>query len=225
MYRIESYESTVSIDSTELSTIQASQAEFEGAKSIEDIQRLTIAFLRGEKTATSYHFGPLLLESTTLVEKLVRLNELGFITTNSQPGGHDSWHGHKIQKRLFVEGILPRRHLNQFLADLYCSAGGTNCFVAILDNEMTYEEIRDLQGRDLYWVSKYARSSPGSNGGFLHITECTQPCQAFQTCAAVYPEIKEEYVSLFIMDRRWGNQSTELLDLLATTLLHRCGFH
>lgn len=214
MYRVESYESSVSLDSTELSAIEEDKANFESADSIEKLQELTIGFLLGEKSATAYHFGPLLAESAPLVGKLIALNNQGFITTNSQPGGHESMFGRQIEKRSFVEGILPRQFVNIFLRLLYTRMG-EKCFAICLDSEMLYEEIKNLQKNDLYWVTRYVGDK---SGGLLHISEFLEPCQSFQTCSHIYPHLAENYVTLFIMDTRWGNTSSELLETMFSVI-------
>lgn len=208
---IESYGSTmsgVSATSSEVFAIQQDREAFEGAKSIADLKRLTIAFLRGETAATSYHFGPLLAESAPIVEKLVALNEAGFITTGSQPGGVETVQGQRIQKRAYVEGLLKRRYLSQFLQKIYCRLG-SRCFVTPLEGDRTYEEICDLRAADLYWVNSVIGQA---DTGFLHVSEVSGPCQMFQTCDEIYPLLVDDYVSVFILDTRWGYSGSDIFD-------------
>jgi hypothetical protein len=204
MYRVESYESTCSATSSQIQDLHESKAEFEAASSIEDLQRLTIAFLRGERSATAYHLGPLLPESTPIVEKLVQINELGFITTGSQPG-------HPVQQRCYVEGVMKRSQLHLFIHDLY-KVAGDQAFVSTTESELTWEEMKHLQFRDLYWVRKDDKRT-----GVMHITETSRPCGAFQTCSDVWPQLVDEYVSVFILDTVWGRNDW-LLDQVITVL-------
>lgn len=60
----------------------------------------TIGFLRGETDQTPAHLGPIDEETVCLVEDLVRINELGFITDNSQPGERDEFGS----QRAWVDG-------------------------------------------------------------------------------------------------------------------------
>ncbi len=206
--------SGVSATSTEVYAIQQDREAFEGVKTVADLQRLTIAFLRGDIAATSYQVGPLRAESAPLVEKLVALNEAGFITTNSQPGGVETVRGQRIQKRMYVEGLLKRRYLSQFLQKLYCRLG-SRCFLATLEGERSYEEICDLRAADLYWVNSVIGQG---DSGFLHIPEVSGPNQMFQTCEEVYPLLVDEYISVFIMDTRWGYNGTDILDVTTQIL-------
>ncbi len=211
MHRIESYESTasgVSCSSSDVAYIQECKESFEAVRSVQELTEQTIAFLQGETAATSYHFGPLLAESGPLVEKLVQLNKLGFITTGSQPGGEDRYQGARVEKRFFVEGILKRRHLALFLQQMYQRLG-TKCFIAMPETERSYEEICELTAADLYWVS---RQKHNKRQGLLHITELNGPCHMFQTCDEVYAQLVDEYVSVFLMDTRWSVDTMEVLD-------------
>ncbi len=217
-HRVTSYESTasgISVSSTELAHIQECKEFFESAKTVNELQQRTIQFLKGDLAATAYHLGPLLAESDPLKEKLIHLNELGFITTSSQPGGRDRIDAQPVEKRFFVEGILERRYIALFLQAMYTHIGN-KCFIAFPETERTYQEIQDLQATDLYWVTRNALTQQG----LLHITEAGGPCQAFQTCEEVYPQLADEYVTLFICDTRWGHNSHTVLDTVITVLQH-----
>lgn len=194
MYRVESYESTCSATSSQLLDQQESKETFESAETIADLQRLTAAFLRGELSATSYHFGPLLPESASIVEKLVEINQLGLITTSSQPGRL----GPTGKQRCYVEGVLPKRFFHLFSRNLYRIAG-EGAFITTTDTEMSYEEMVHLKHCDLYWVTKDIDGI-----GVTHISESTGPCGAFQTCREVWPQLVDEYVGIFVMDTVWG---------------------
>jgi hypothetical protein len=202
----------VSCSSSEIAYIQECKEAFETVRSVQELTEQTIAFLKGETAATSYHFGPLLAESTPLVEKLVQLNRLGLITTGSQPGGEDRYQGARVEKRFFVEGILKRRHLALFLQRMYQRLP-SQCFIALPETDFSYEEICELEAADVYWVQRQ-----GKRRGLLHITELNGPCQMFQTCDEIYAQLVDEYVSVFIMDTRWCHAGTEVLDAAIAVL-------
>ena len=216
MYRIESYESTVSMNSTELTAVDEAQAMFENVGTIQELQQHTIQFLRGDLQATCYHYGPLLPESSDLVDKLVRLNELGFITVSSQPGATPlsrlrGVRSDPVYQRCYVEGILPRRLLNLFTRALY-SRLGEHVFVLNPETDLSYEEIQHLKYEDCFWVTKDRHDK-----GILHISESMGACNAFASCKYIYHTLQEEYVSLYIMDTRWGEKDM-LLVVLAEVL-------
>jgi hypothetical protein len=213
MYHVESYESNmsgVSATSSEVAQVQDSRIAYESAESIDDLKRMNIAFLKGELQATAYHFGPLLAESAPLVDKLVALNELDFLTTGSQPGGTFRSQGKVYEQRFYVEGVIPRKYLALFLQRMYTRC--SSVFLCIQEKEFTFEEIQMLQAQDLYWLTK----TDGT--GVTHIPEISGPCEMFQTCDEVYPELVDECVTVFLMDTRWSQEGTELLDAAIAVL-------
>lgn len=219
--RVESYESSFSVSSTDLQGMEASRSLFESAETPQDLQRLTIAFLRGELTSTCYHIGPPMPESNEIVDKLVRINELGFITTGSQPGKVGAEHVGQPHQRCYVEGILKRRWLGVFRF-LLAAAMQNEVFVYSHNgnDEMSFEEIRHLQHVDLYWVTKERLAREGGRG-ITHIAEYTGPCQAFQTCSDVIADLEEEYVNVFVFDTVWGRKDVlldRIIDVLTTVL-------
>jgi hypothetical protein len=173
---------------------------YTSAESIEELKCMNIAFLRGEMQATAYHLGPLNAESSSLVDKLVQLNELDFITTNSQPGGQFN---NNVQRN-YVYGILPRKYISLFLKRMYtyCSSA----FILILEKEFTSEELKLLKADDLYWVTK------NNKRNITHISEITFPCDDFHSCIDVYSELVDLYVGVYIMDIRWGYDGTDIID-------------
>lgn len=67
-----------------------------------ELQHKMLRFLAGELQETPWHRTPLDPESTLIIERLVRLTELGLITTCSQPG----MAGSSERQRAFVEGLV-----------------------------------------------------------------------------------------------------------------------
>lgn len=199
--RVQSYESTVSMDSSDLRDVQESQTVFEAVESAEELQQRTIDFLQGRLNATSYHFGPLMAESSPLVDVLVRLNTHGFITTNSQPGRRFTDRGAPYGQRCFVEGLLKKRYLSLFVEKLHKATGNT-CFIVDTRNERCFEEIKQLEHEDRYWVTR--TEIAGTKQGVTHIPDYEGvPCPQFQTCQHIYPLLVDEYVNVFIMDTEW----------------------
>lgn len=76
-------------------------SQWGAARSLDDLARATIAFLRGELDSTPTHGGPPNPETGPLLETLVSLNEAGFVTMDSQPGVVDD----AGAQRAYVEGL------------------------------------------------------------------------------------------------------------------------
>jgi hypothetical protein len=74
---------------------------WDDARSIDDLARATIAFLRGELNQTPSHGAPPDPETAPLVADLIALNIAGFVTTSSQPGDRDP----RWPQRAYVQGI------------------------------------------------------------------------------------------------------------------------
>lgn len=206
-HRVETFESTVSgvsATSSEVADMQAARVTFETARSIEELRDLTVAFLKGDLTATAYHLGST-VTPPAFVEGLVTLNHFGFLTTGSQVGGTESYRGSAVLKRFYVEGCLPRRYLATFTRAMYIRFGA-RCFVVPLEGDRTYEEIQDLRQADVYAVTRVG------NQDIQHIPDVSGPCQMFQTCDEVYPQLVEEYVSLFVLGTDWVASGTEILE-------------
>jgi hypothetical protein len=210
---VESYESNmsgVSATSSEVNYLQECRMMYEAAESVEDLKRMNIAFLKGDISATAYHFGPLMPESVPLKDKLVELNELDFLTTNSQPGTSFRFQGSQYEQRFYVEGVLPRKYLAMFIQRMYSQC--PTVFLYILEKEFTYDEVQMLQVEDLYWLTKNEKT------GVTHIPEIAGPCEMFQTCDSAYPELVDEYISILLMDTRWSHEGTEILDAAIAVL-------
>lgn len=176
--------------------MQAARISFETARTIEELRDLTVAFLQGDLTATAYHLGSV-DTPPAFVENLVTLNNLGFLTTGCQAGGTE-FYGGTVRKRFYVEGCISRRYLALFTRALYIQFGA-RCFVVPLEGERSYEEIQDLREADVYTVTR-----EGSQD-IQHIPDVTGPCQMFQTCDEVYPQLVEEYVSVFVLGTDWSS--------------------
>jgi hypothetical protein len=58
---------------------------FSQIQNFAELCKVNILFLRGEIPMTPYHLGPIDEETVPLVEKLVEINRLGFLTISGQP--------------------------------------------------------------------------------------------------------------------------------------------
>lgn len=212
-HRVETFASTVSgvsATSSEVADMQTARVTFETARSIEELRDLTVGFLRGDLKATAYHLGSV-APPPVFVEGLVTLNHMGFLTTGCQVGGMENYKGAPATKRFYVEGCIPRRYLALFTRALYMRFGAA-CFMVTLEGDRTYEEIQDLKRADLYAVTRVG------NQELQHIPDVSGPCQMFQTCDEVYPELVEEYMSVFVLGTEWGATGANILEGMCEAL-------
>lgn len=103
---------------------------FETAKTYADLIAANVLFLEGTLRQSPYHYGPIDKETEPILQDLIKLNKLGFITVQSQPAGSEVgfvnkiWYVHGEQmgnwwyaseKKPFVEGYLPINELERFI--------------------------------------------------------------------------------------------------------------
>jgi hypothetical protein len=113
-------------------------APFDNAKTYKDVVAANVLFLEGKLSRSPYHYGPIDEETVPIVNDLIRLNQCGFITVQSQPATSEvgfitkKWyvHGqqmgnwwHATEQRPFVEGYLPIVELSRFLVFMKSQSG------------------------------------------------------------------------------------------------------
>ena len=88
-------------------------------RSYDELIFANILFLRGVLKRTPYHFGPIDRETNRLLDDLIDLNHLGFLTIDSQPSDLSVGkrpHGYYAsQQKSYVTGYLHVEHVPAFL--------------------------------------------------------------------------------------------------------------
>lgn len=103
---------------------------FKDVQSYRDLQDVNILFLQGVLKKTPYHYGPIDDETIPLLEKLVTINDLGFISVMGQPALDEikfvdrtwerngqiygNWWYH-VQQKSMIEGYLPKAYVEEFI--------------------------------------------------------------------------------------------------------------
>jgi hypothetical protein len=106
--------------------------DFQDVKTYRDLQDSNILFLEGGLNRTPYHHGPVDPETIPLLNDLVNINDLGFISVMGQPALNDvkfvdktwtipgssqirgNW-WYQVMQRSFIEGYLPKAYLETFI--------------------------------------------------------------------------------------------------------------
>jgi hypothetical protein len=98
-------------------------AEYRELSTVQDVARHTADHLQGRAYASWSNRGPIYPETIPLTEPLVRLQRLGFLTSQGQPSEcararfvHGRWYEHR--QRAFVEGLLPAKYVKALVAHL-----------------------------------------------------------------------------------------------------------
>jgi hypothetical protein len=124
---------------------------FENVKSVNELQKLTLDFIKGKLIATNYHYGPLHKESKKIINELIKMNELGFITINSQPGEIE----YEIRRqRGYVCGIIKKNQLDKFSKLLYEISSNIYKWIDNYEKEgSTYYEFNsvNVNPEDIYF--------------------------------------------------------------------------
>lgn len=108
------------------------QKVFEGVKNYQDLVEASVGFLEGKVSGTPVHPGPIDKETIPLVKDLVKINKLGFVTTQGQPPAcyhnkfiKEKWTDSKgaelgnwyvdSEQKGYSMGMLKREYLEDFI--------------------------------------------------------------------------------------------------------------
>lgn len=187
--------------------------QFIHAESIKELQEATIKFLKGTLNETNSHFGPPKEETTLIRTLLIIINELGCITTDSQPGLiKDDYH-----QRAYVTMLIQKERY-----DVFKERMGENVHVKRLSEELEgdeilSEEISDFWSKNRYWVSAYF-DKKGDFSGKTHLGVCEEiNCASFEDIE-IYQELEENYYEIEVVDLEWGRKDLLFRDIIKVLL-------
>ena len=118
----------------------------------ESLNFLYIQFLKGNLNRSLTHFGPLVddtIEHGT--DTLIEINQLGFISVDSQPGAISSGEWGIEKQRNYIVGYILEENINKIEKEF----GGSNFYVSIRDNNNEIIFINSLK-----WTLPYTNSLP-----------------------------------------------------------------
>lgn len=169
--------------------------KFVSAKTIDEIKELNILFVKGEISGTCYHLGNLDPESKLILSQIIQINELGLITTWSQPGMYPDSKRNNYCQRAVLSFIIKKEDYEAFkiqvakINDSYVNRISTDDKSSCLEN-----------GKKLYWVSK------NDSINYTHIGLSNISCYSFHDCD-LYEDIVKEYFEVEIIDPVWGRNT------------------
>jgi hypothetical protein len=188
-----SFSNVIEDSEEEMILINECKKMFIKASSIEEIKNLNMEFIKGNMYATCYHYGPLNSESKLIIEELVKMNELGFITTGSQPGEDTN----KSKQRGTINGLIERNKHDKFrkILNEICD----EIYIKKVEDNNIIEQLNSLSKPlpEWYWVT-YDNGSP-----FTHVSMCDYPCESFYKCN-LWEKINKKYIEIEIIDMKWG---------------------
>jgi hypothetical protein len=165
---------------------------FENVKSINELQKLTLDFLQGKIISTNYHYGPLHKESKKIINELIKMNEFGFITVNSQPGEIEETR----RQRGYVCGLIKKNQIDKFNKLMYEISN--NIYIrSTNDDTIINSLLRIGVYPEWYWISE------NSNNKYSHVSNQEHSFCSFEY-TDIYDELIENYYEIEIIDLEWG---------------------
>jgi hypothetical protein len=168
---------------------------FENVKTVNELQKLTLEFLHGKIISTNYHYGPLDKESKKIIKELIKMNESGFITINSQPGELEE----SKRQRGYVCGLIRKNQIDKFNKLMYEISN--NIYIRNTnDDSLINSLIRIGTYPEWYWISE------NTNNKYTHIKNQEHSFYAF-LYTDIYDELFKNYYEIEIIDLEWGREN------------------
>lgn len=126
---------------TEEKTEESTENIWKNVKNHQDLINTNVMFLQGKIDSTPTHMGKVDEETIPMLDTLVKINQLGFITTQSQPGlcetkfseyalkkqrkrGISDGKGMvSTRQRAYIEGIYPTKHIDILSENIHKFSG------------------------------------------------------------------------------------------------------
>lgn len=191
--------------------------DFKQTKTIEELIEKNKLFLKGELIATCYHGGPLNPESNLIYDKLIKINDLGMITTCSQPGLINVAYNEDpneedvyYEQKCFVVGYIEKFKFPAF-SNKVTELMKDELFLSF-PHSLTDEHKKELIEKDLYYVTRYV----GNLGcGNTHIFNGSMYC--FKKCKFIADKFYDKYIGIELVDKVWQRKD-KLLDCIIIAL-------
>lgn len=164
---------------------------FNNISSTDELQSLTLEFLKGKIIATNYHFGPLHQESKKIINELIKMNELGFITTCSQPGNK--------KQRGYVCGMINKYDYTKFEKRMYeiCN----NVFIRHTNDNKLIKTLSKIKTYpEWYWITI------DDNKNITHVNNSSKSFEFFME-TDIYSNLINNYYEIEIIDIEWDREN------------------
>ncbi len=171
---------------------------FELSKTVTELIDNNIQYLNGNLSSTCYTLGPIKSETYGILEQLIDLNELGFITVKSYNGMKDPItcynKSHTNKQRSYLRGLIKKsdydklQHLdlNEFIVIIHSQKKNHHHYTNILNDDL--------------WIQTcncehfYVKNIEQSEDSF----EC------FSNCKNIYNKLIEDYYDVSILDVKFS---------------------
>jgi len=168
---------------------------FEDTTSIDEIKKLNLDFVEGKMYATNYHLGPLNTETKKIHKEIIKMNKLGFITVNSQPGFIK---GNNMQRGT-VCGLIEKNKYKKFRKELFAICD--NIYIKITNDNNIIELMKPFNKVPEWFTVTIDGGYP-----YTHTALDNEPCESFRKCK-IYPKLIKKYHEIEIIDMEWGRKN------------------
>jgi hypothetical protein len=168
---------------------------FEHVSSPNELQKLTVDFIKGKIIATNYHYNPLHKESNKIIDELIKMNELGFITTSSKPGDLTE----SKRQRGYVRGLLRSYKYDEFVKLMYNMCN--NIYIRFTHDNTLIKSLKNIGTfPEWYWISE------NKNENYKSVRNVERPFIEFLE-TDIYEELINYYYEIEIIDLEWGREN------------------
>lgn len=178
-----------------------SSQEFKDSKSIEELIYHNVDYLNGNHSSSCYTNGPLKSETQCIVNHLIDINNLGFITVKSYNGSKNpiSCYNkcHTNKQRSYLRGLIKKSEYNKFKNHLK-----SKNFIVInhqkinKDHPIHYTLILN----DDLWIQTCICEQYFIKNIDDHEDDFNDSYECFTECKNIYNTLLEEYYDVSIMD-------------------------
>lgn len=172
---------------------------FESSKNVDELIYNNIQYLNGNLLSTCYTLGPIKSETYGILNQLVSLNNLGFITVKSYNGMKDSISCynkcHTNKQRSYLRGLVKKTDFNKLQ-----NLDPKEFIIVIHPQKKSHLHYSNILNTDL-WIQVcncehfYVKNIEQSNiDGFKY----------FISCKSVYNKLLEDYYDVSILDVKFS---------------------
>ena len=167
---------------------------FTSSKNIEELISYNIDYLKGDLSSTCYSSGPIETQTYGILEQLIKLNELGFITVNSCNGSknpiscYNKCHTNKY--RSYIRGLLKKSDYIKLQ-----NLDSKDFIVTVHDKKPNHLHYSNILNDDL-WVE----ICNCEQFYIKNIEEWGDSFDCFSKCTNIYNNLLEDYYDISILD-------------------------
>jgi hypothetical protein len=172
---------------------------FEESKNIQELIDNNVSYLKGDLSSTCYTLGPIETQTYGILDQLIQINNLGFISVKSCNGMKDPTgcynKSHTNKKRSFLRGLIKKSDYVKLQA-----LDSKDFIVNIHHQKNSHLHYSNILNDDL-WIHV-------CNCEHLYIKNIEQSSrdsfECFVNCKHIYSKLLEDYCDVSILDIKFS---------------------